>query len=98
MTRIEKIRQMTDEELAEFLSKCADYGNSRDMLLSTDSVRGMSDADLGVYLLALDMGDLLKMCNDKCAHYGAVTCGKQLTECGLNWLREEGPLMDGEGV
>ena len=65
MTRIEKIRQMTDEELAEFLSKFA--------------------PGACVWMSCPDPHTLAK---------GADRC----TECFLRWLRDEGPLMDGEGV
>ena len=97
MTRIEKIRQMTDEALEDFLSRVADKGNSRDMLLLPGAVRDMPDADLGVYLLALDVGNVLRICDTRSDHYGTATCGKMLTACGLRWLHSEGPLMDGEG-
>ena len=69
MTRIEKIRQMTDEELAEFLSKV----DSSDKLM-TCTEQACPDPDL------LNEGV------DPCA------------VCMLRWLREEGPLMDGEGA
>lgn len=68
MTRIEKIRQMTDEELAEFLSK-------------------------------VDLEDRLQTCHERpCPDRAAVTrFVDPCAVCMLRWLREEGPLMDGEG-
>ena len=68
MTRIEKIRQMTDEELAEFLSK-------------------------------VDSADKLRTCPELvCPDRDHLGKGVDLCAvCMLRWLREEGPLMDGEG-
>ena len=68
MTRIEKIRQMTDEELAEFLSK-------------------------------VDSADSLQSCSERsCPDRAAVASFDDLCAvCMLDWLREEGPLMDEEG-
>lgn len=68
MTRIEKIRQMTDEELAEFLSKVD----------AADKLRTCAEY----------------ACPDPDIHEGVDPCAV----CMLRWLREEGPLMDGEGV
>lgn len=68
MTRIEKIRQMTDEELAEFLSK-------------------------------VDWEDRLRICPERSCPDRATMAGfvDPCEVCMLCWLREEGPLMDGEG-
>ena len=68
MTRIEKIRQMTDEELAEFLCK-------------------------------VDLEDRLQTCLERPCPDRAAVAGfvDPCAVCMLCWLREEGPLMDGEG-
>lgn len=98
MTRIEKIRQMTDEELAEFLSKVAELNDGPDVLLPPDYVRNMQDRELSGYLCALDHLDTLKTCNDGCRPPDFSGGGSHCVECFLHWLREEGPLMDGEGA
>ena len=68
MSRIEKIRQMTDEELAEFLSK-------------------------------VDAADKLQTCKDQGCPDPDIPAGVDpCARCMLRWLREEGPLMDGEGA
>lgn len=68
MTRIEKIRQMTDEELAVFLAK-------------------------------IDTSDVLGTCTAReCPSRAAALNGDPCMECMLCFLREEGPLMDGEGA
>lgn len=68
MTRIEKIRQMTDEELAEFLSK-------------------------------VDSADRLQSCSERLCPDRATVASfdDPCAVCMLAWLREEGPLMNGEG-
>ena len=69
MTRFEKIRQMTDEELAEFLSM-------------------------------IDTADKLQICPERACPDRAAVAGfvDPCAVCMLRWLREEGPLMDGDGV
>lgn len=68
MTRIEKIRQMPDEELAEFLSK-------------------------------VDAADKLRTCVEyACPPPGKPDGVDPCAVCMLRWLREVGPLMDGEGA
>lgn len=97
MTRIEKIRQMPDEELAEFLSKVAELNDGPDVLLQPDYVRNMPDHELAGYLCALDHLDTLKTCNGGYCPAGFSGGGSHCVECFLRWLREEGSLMDGEG-
>ena len=68
MKWIDRIRQMTDEELAEFLSKVD----------AADKLRTCAEY----------------ACPDRTFAEGVGPCAV----CMLRWLREEGPLMDGEGV
>ncbi len=97
MTRIEKIRQMTDEELAEFLSNVANMNGLECMLKDSGAVRNMTDVELADYMSDLDNRDYLLICPDNCPIEPSTDCKDRCAECTLGWLREEGPLMDGEG-
>lgn len=96
MTRIEKIRQMTDEELAEFLSKVAAENDSAELLVSPDTLRRMPDAEVANLLERLDRSDWLPTCTDNCPLDYSTGIKNQCAECALKWLQSEGPLMDGE--
>lgn len=96
MTRIEKIRQMTDEELAEFLSSIAGMNGANNMLVDVSTVRDMTDVELSVYLSDLDGSDHLSMCTGACPS-DDIDRSSPCAECMMDWLREDGPLMDGEG-
>ena len=98
MTRIEKIRQMTDEELAEFLSKVASYAGNEGLMEAPEAVRGMTDVELANHLCNLDDADYLGTCTGACPIGSATDCNDMCAECCLRWLRAEGPLMDEDGV
>lgn len=98
MTRIEKIRQMTDDELAEFLSKVAAENDSAELLVSPDTLRRMPDAEVANLLERLDSSDWLHTCADNCPLDYSPGIKNQCAECTLNWLQAEGPLMDREGA
>ena len=98
MTRIEKIRQMTDEELAEFLSKVVAENDSAELLVSPDTLRRMPDAEVANLLERLDRGDWLNTCTGNCSKDYSPGIKNQCAECALIWLNSEGPLMDGEVV
>lgn len=70
MTRIEKIRQMTDEELAE-------------LLMTGDISERLTYCAGGPCTVDTNFDELPE---DACK------------QCMVRWLREEGPLMDGEGA
>ena len=97
MTRIEKIRQMTDEELAEFLSKVASYDGKERRMEAPETVRGMTAVELANYLSDLDAADYLGTCTNNCPIDSNTDCDDVCAECCLRWLHSEGPLMDGEG-
>lgn len=97
MTRIEKIRQMTDDELADFLSTVAGMNGNKDMLEDIHTVRDMTDSELAGYLSDLDDRDHLQICTGACPN-DDDTCKSPCAVCARDWLREEGPLMDGDGV
>lgn len=96
MTRIEKIHHMTDEELAEFLSKIAGMNGNNDMLVDVPTVRDMTDVEFAVYLSDLDDSDHLSMCTGACPS-DDIDRRSPCDGCMMDWLRREGPLMDGEG-
>lgn len=98
MRRIEKIRQMTDEELAEFLSKVVAENDSAELLVSPDTLRRMPDAEVANLLERLDRGDWLNTCTGNCFEDCSPGIKNQCAECALIWLNSEGPLMDGEVV
>ena len=98
MTRIEKIRQMTDEELAEFQSDVSWRNRTAYTLLGASAVQGMTDAALANYLSSADRYDHLCICQDNCPSDCSPGIEDVCAECALIWLRAEGPLMDGEGV
>lgn len=70
MSRIEKIRQMTDEELADVL-----------LALDNEQLRGFCTG----------------ACIDESENLDEIT-QDHCRACMVRWLREEGPLMDGEGA
>ena len=100
MIRIEKIRQMPDEELAEFLSKVAVMNKHKSInkVQSAAAVRNMSDVELANHLAELDRRDHLYTCTDNCGCERTPGIKNDCAECMMAWLREEGPLMDGEGA
>lgn len=97
MTRIEKIRQMTDKELAEFLSKVAAENDGTELLVTPDTLRRMPDAEVANLLERLDRSDWLHTCANNCPADCSPRIKNQCAECTLIWLNSEGPLMDGEG-
>lgn len=98
MTRIEKIRQMPDDELAEFLNMVAALNEHVVMPKEPNAVRNMTDVELANYMSDLDGCDHLRICTGGCPIEVATDCKDMCSECSLRWLREEGPLMDGVGV
>lgn len=97
MTRIEKIRQMTDEELAEFLYEVTIRNGTAELLVPPDTLRRMPDAEVANLLERMDRRDRLHTCTDNCPPDYSPGIKNQCAECALIWLLEEGPLMDGEG-
>lgn len=97
MTRIENVRQMTDEELAEFLYDVSQKNRRACALLDASAVQGMTDAALANYLSSVDRHDHLRICSYNCPSDCSPGIEDLCAECALNWLRSEGPLMDGEG-
>lgn len=97
MTRIEKIRQMTDAELADFLSTVAGWNGHEDILEDVHTVRDMTDSELAGYLSDLDDADHLQICTGACPN-DDDTCKSPCAVCVRNWLREEGPLYGRGGV
>ena len=97
MPRIEKIRQMTDKELAEFLSKVAAGNNRTELLVTPDALRRLPDTEAANLLERLDRSDFLHTCTDNCPLDYSPGIKNQCAECALKWLQSEGPLLDGEG-
>lgn len=97
MTRIEKIRQMTDEELAEFLYDVSQKNQRACALLDASAVQDMADVALANYLSSADRHDCLHICPDNCPRDCSPGIEDLCAECALHWLQSEGPLMDGEG-
>lgn len=97
MTRIEKIRQMTDDELADFLSTVAGWNGYEDIQEDVHTVRDMTDSELAGYLSDLDAIDHLQICTGACPNYDGIF-KSPCAVCAWYWLWEEGPLMDGDGV
>ena len=97
MKRIDRIRQMPDEELEELLFAVAAYSGKEELMEAPETVRGMTDIELANHLSNLDAADCLGTCTDHCPIDSVTDCDDVCAECCLRWLQSEGPLMDGEG-
>lgn len=58
----------------------------------------MTDVELADYISDLDSHDYLCACSNGCPTEDDTDCKDMCAECSLRWLRDDGPLMDEEGV